>query len=400
MKSRHLVGIALAGTLLASGTYALAQAGAGGTAVYWMSAETSSGLGGMIGAGGGGGMAAAMMSGRMGSGYSHLLHLDLGTGRTAPSPSAEHLPPSGLGAGPSLPLVTPVRQPAAPPGPWTGQMERPKGRMLIYWGCGEHAGPGQPMVVDFAKLAAGQVPPDFSAVNVQTMNPPSPGRHKTYGEWPNERSRTTVPAAGSLVGDHVVRGNYTPEIRFALAQHQDFLAPLEVQNSASPSGAINLSWRSVPRALGYFAGAMGAQQDGTVVLWSSSAVRMPGMVMADYLSESEVSRLIGQKVLMGPQASQCTIPVEAAQAMPNGMLQMTAFGPEANFSHPVRPANAPKGWAPEWTMKLRTKSSHSAILGMDMSELMGAQQPESAPPPTKRRRKPSILDGLGSIPIP
>ena len=35
--------------------------------------------------------------------------------------------------------------------------EKPKGRMLIYWGCGEHVGAGQPTVIDFSKLAAGQV---------------------------------------------------------------------------------------------------------------------------------------------------------------------------------------------------------------------------------------------------
>ena len=36
---------------------------------------------------------------------------------------------------------------------------------------------------------------------------------------------------------------------------------------------------------------------------------------------------------------------------------MNAFGPEANFSHPVRPARAPRSWAPEWTVKLRTRAS-------------------------------------------
>ena len=39
------------------------------------------------------------------------------------------------------------------------EFQRPKGRILIYWGCGEHAGPGQPTVIDFATMKPGQVPP-------------------------------------------------------------------------------------------------------------------------------------------------------------------------------------------------------------------------------------------------
>jgi hypothetical protein len=402
MKVRTIVATAIAGASLTAAGIAFAQA-KGGTAVYWMSAETASGLGAMMGGGqGGSAMAAAMMAGRdPGAGHAHRLTLQLGTGRSASSPNAEHLPPAALRAGPSLPLVTPVRTPSAPTATWNGPMEKPKGKMLIYWGCGEHAGPGQPVVLDFAKLAAGQVPPELGSINVQTMNPPAPGRNTTYGEWPNDRSQTTVPAGASLVGEHVVRGNYTPEIKFALAQGQDFLAPLAVRNAAAPSGAVNLNWPLVPRALGYFAGAMGAAQDGTMVVWSSSAVRMPGMALPDYLSEAEISRLVGQKVLMGPQATQCTIPVEAAQAMPNGMLMMNAYGPEANFSYPPRPANA-KNWNPEWTVKLRTKSTHMAVLGMDMSAF-GASEDTPArqqPQAPQRRKKRSILDGLGSIPIP
>ena len=80
-------------------------------------------------------------------------------------PPPNHLIPPGLQMGPSLPLVTP---PAAKPVKETYGMppgyEKPKGRMLIYWGCGEHVGAGQPTVIDFAKLAAGQVPPGMAAM--------------------------------------------------------------------------------------------------------------------------------------------------------------------------------------------------------------------------------------------
>ena len=52
---------------------------------------------------------------------------------------------------------------------------------------------------------------------------------------------------------------------------------------------------------------------------------------------------------------------------------LTAFGPEANFSHPARPARAPRGWAPDWTVKLRTRSAYMGMLGQDMEAMMRGQ---------------------------
>jgi hypothetical protein len=69
---------------------AYGQQKAGSTATYWMSAETTSGMGAM--GAGGGGMAAAMMGGR-GPGYAHNLTLQLGSGRW-PLPSTYRPPAS------------------------------------------------------------------------------------------------------------------------------------------------------------------------------------------------------------------------------------------------------------------------------------------------------------------
>lgn len=403
MRHRKVLILTAAIVLPGSGAYVWAQTGSGPEATYWVTAETTSGMGAMMGRGAGG-MMSAMMSGRATANQSHNLILQLGSSRKATGePAAEHLPPAGLGAGPSLPLVSPLRQAPAPSGPW--QMEKPKGKMLIYWGCGEKAGPGQPVVLDFAQLAAGQKPPAFTSITIQPQIPPGPDRNTTYGEWPNQRSRTVVPANGSLIGDHVVRGNYTPEIKFTVAQGQDFLPALVVSNAPVASGAVQLSWQQVAGARAYFAGTMGAKQDGTVVVWSSSAVQMPGMSLVDYMSEAELQRLIGQKVLLSPQTLQCAVPAEVARAIENPMLQVLAYGPESNFSYPPRPANAPKDWHPDWTVKLRTKSTHMAILGMEMPDMSGMstatgeeQQQEPAQP--QKKKKKSIFDTLGGIPIP
>ncbi len=372
---------------LGAGAAAFGQArgGGAGPAVYWMSADTSTGL-------------SAMAGGR--SSHVRTLTLQLGSpGRPAGAPQAEHIPPAGLQAGQSLPLVTPQRVPSAATAgqPW-GQMQRPKGRMLIYWGCGERARPGQPAVIDFASMAAGKMPPAFANMALKAMTPPSAATSATYGEWPNDRSQARVPAGGSLLGEHVVRGNYSPEIRFALGAGQDFLAPVTlVSNSAGASGSIPLVWRPVPGARAWFGSVMGAAQNGDFVVWTSSETQA-AMMAFDYVAEADLARLVQSRVLMPATADRCTVPAEVAQAAPQSMLSLIAFGGEANFSQP-RPAGAARAWRPEWTVKLRTKSTHMGMLGMNMpgmgdDEDEGEEEQSESRPRTKKDR---LRQGLGKI---
>jgi hypothetical protein len=371
---------------VAVGAHAQGAAGSGGTATYWMSAETASGMSAM----------------GQGSSQMRNLTLQLGTGRRAPGePSAEHLPPPSLKAGTSLPLVSPPRaQSAAPPSPYSYAGAKPKGRMLSYWGCGEHARPGQPVVVDFASLSAGKVPPAFAAAALKFMTPPSAANNATYGEWPNTKSKAHVPASGSLVGEHIVRGNYTPEIKFALAPGQDFLAPVALTTqSAAASGAVPLMWKPIAQARGWSLSTAGAAANGDMVMWTSSEKQAAAM-MTDYLAPEEVARLVAQKVLLPGSADRCTVPQEVAKAAPQSMLSMTAFGPEANFSYPARPARAGASWRPEWAAKLRTKSTYMGILGTDMAAMMSgrdADDAEEEAPRRPRSKAEKIGRGLGRL---
>jgi hypothetical protein len=266
--------------------------------------------------------------------------------------------------------------------------------MLIYWGCGEQARPGQPLTVDFATMASGKASPFASMLKVASMTPPSPGRHATYGEWPNSQGQTTVPAGGSLVGEHVVRGNYTPEIRFALGEANDFLKPLAVQSGPLPSGAMRVSWPALAHAKAYAASVIGSAGDGTVVMWSSSEVKMAGAALPDYLAQGEIARLVQQKALLGPQATECAVPAEVVKATRGAMLQMTAYGPEANFS---APRGAPAGWA----VKVRSKATHMGMLGVTMPRLGGQSAASGSavdtPAQPKANAKQKLLKGLGSV---
>lgn len=297
------------------------------------------------------------------------LTLQLGS-RTRPTgaPSAEHLVLAVLGVGPTVPLLTPE---TSPPARMEVRFERPRGRVLLYWGCGERARAGQPVTIDFSRLAAGQMPSGLATgPQIRSEQPPSAARFPGYGEWPNRRLSRQLPGNASLVGDHVVRGNYSPEIRFALAQGQDFLGPLRLTaNSPAPSGAVPLRWQAVPNATAYLAMVMGSGRDETMVMWTSSETQLFGMGFHDYLNAADAARLVQSRVLMGPATTQCTVPAEVQRAIQGAMLMMTAYGPEANLAQP-RPTGAPASWRPDWTVKLRTRSSHAGMLGIDMGAMM------------------------------
>jgi hypothetical protein len=333
------------------------------------------------------------------SGFSRRLQLQLGSARRATGqPSAAHLPAAVLQAGSSLPLSTPRAAAATGAGaPAAGfDPSQLKGKMLIYWGCGEQARPGQPLAIDFASMAGGKSNAFASMLQVPAMNPPAPGRHATYREWHNEQGRTTVPAAGSLAGEHVVRGNYTPEIRFAVAGANDFLEPLSPRSTPLPSGAMRLAWPALPHAKAYAAGVIGSSGDGTVVVWSSSDVSMVGAALPDYLAQDAIARLVQQKALMGPQTTECAVPAEVVKATRGAMLQMTAYGPEANYA-------PPRGAPAEWAVKLRSRATHMAMLGADTpraqtrrEEVEAQAEPPAQPKPALTRRG-LMLKGLGAV---
>lgn len=403
-KTSLLTGIAFLATTIAAAT-AVAQPGrpaSGGTATYWMSAETTSGMAAMMGASGGqppsrGSMLGAMLSGRgpggaNNPGYVHNLKLELASPRRpAGPPAADHFIPPALNAGASLPLVSPTRAPTtAPTGAMPNYGDGMNGRILIYWGCGDHARPGQPLEIDFAQLRSGRTPPGLTGPGLRPMTPPSQLNSASFGEWPNQRSSATIPANGSLVGPHRIAGNYSPEINFTLAPGQDFLAPIRItSNTPAASGAVPVAWNAVPNARGYFLMAMGSAGDNTMVMWSSSEVQIGMMAAMDYLAPEEITRLLAQRVLLQPTATQCTVPAEVAGRVQAASLIMTAFGPEANFSHPARPASAPRGWVPDWTVKLRTRSAYMGMLGQDLEAMMrGESRDEPRQEQPRRRRNP------------
>jgi hypothetical protein len=332
---------------------------------YWVSVDTAAGMA-MPGMGGMGGLMAGMMGGQGQSG--RRMVLQLGSQRpSADGPRADHMIPSGMEMGPSLPLVTPQRAPAPPRAPsergMPEGMEQPKGRMLIYWGCGESARSGQPVILDFAALSQGQTPPNMVSRRVSIPNPPSPARARTYGDWPNQQDTKAIPGSASLRGDHQIKGNYSPDIQFSLGEGHDFMDRVELATAARGAGAVHVTWNAVGTATGYFATVFGS--DGTdTIMWTSSDVQEMGGALMGFVPPREVARLIREKVVLDPSVTECTVPAEVVKrAGGTPFLNFIAYGPEANFVHPPRPKDPKQAWEQQWAVKVRFKSTASTLLG-------------------------------------
>jgi len=365
---------------------------------YWMDVATASGMGaGMTpGQRPDMGQIMSMMNGGGGA-VIHTLDLRLASrDKPAAAPQADHLIPPGLQMGMSLPLITPVREEAPREHPeMPMQWQQPKGRMLIYWGCGEHVSAGQPTVIDFSKIQPGKMPPGMAAMASMAHVVSGPTSAPGFGRWPNDRDHRQVPATGSLLGGHKVEGNYSPPIAFSLTAGQDFMPGLSLREAGTlPSGADRLMWTQAAQATGYALAMFGSNGGGDVIMWSSAkAASMPAM---DYLAPAEVKRLIAAGSVLPPSTSECVLPVEVAAAVPMGMVMMIGYGPEAYF------AEKPK--APKWTTRVRYKTTASLMRGMrgmmgsagDDSSAQDAQQ--QGEPPKKKKRGFGLGDLINAVP--
>lgn len=380
---------------------ALSQGSAPGPVRYAMDAATMSGFGAMMGGGSGGGLGAMM--GMMGGGAPkpvRTLELHHGAGTPPPAkPEANHFMPKGAGLGASVKLLPITRE----EGQGETTFERPSGRLLLYWGCGERAPKGQPVVIDFAKVARGEIPPGLFMAGVDLPEDWQVrlANSRTYTTWPNGSDRKTVQANSSLLGAHRIASNYSKEIAFTLGE--DFMPPLEASTSKTPAGGSKLAWAGLAKATGYYAWAMGAKDTGRggtpteMVWWASSKQQAFGGPLWDWISPAGVRKLIAAGTVMPPEQRDCIVPAEVIKASGDGlMVSLQAYGPQADFAYPPRPADTKKPWNPEWIARVRFRSSTMLIPGMeDMGGMGGSSgSGQSAEPAKPAKPKCKGLKGI------
>ncbi len=423
------VGSALGGLLVAGD--AIAQGKAAQQVVKppvaqaWIDVATGSGMGmpGM-GAGGAPDMGAIMgaMMGRRGAqensfGQTRVapggrwVDVTLFTRNNPQLAEALQAVPAGTQLAPTLKLQAPPQAKSEPPPPAeerevAPEYERPKGKLKLYWGCGETVRAGQPRVLDMAKATPQELGQFFQARSSTTR-----GAHSAAGRpvWPSQEDRRMVPDAASIAGEHAFSGQGVPAgFRFNVPAAQDIMPPIALSQRDS-NGATQLSWQAIPNARAYFIGAMGAGgaarnrggDEFEMVIWTSSEVPETGFALFDYQTNSAVDRWVKDKVLLAPGVTQCAVPKGIFGDGGGAMLRMIAYGSELNLAHPPRPTDPKIAWEPEWAVKLRVKSQTSAMLGMDMPM---TQQRGEAPreetqqaEPRKDEKKVNPVDVLRGI---
>ena len=199
------------------------------------------------------------------------------------------------------------------------------------------------------------------------QTPPSRRSGWAYAEWPNQKDRQDVPNSSSLSGDHFIHGNYTPDIKFAVGERHDFMAPVEFTSvTGGLSDSIRFQWKKIPTAIGYFAMAIGHnEKTGETILWSSSDAQDPGYGLISYLPPADVNRFIRDKVVMGPEVTSCSVPKGIYKDAGGAALQFIGYGDELNIAYPPKPKDPKIPHEYIWAVKLRNKSTGMLPIGMD-----------------------------------
>jgi len=366
-------------------------------AQFWMDVATSSmsipgmeemesGAGGMLGSFFGGTKMGGASPGQWLDTALHTRNKPNGTEGT-------HGIPPAMSMGSSLPLIPVVAARASGEAPRDGSMEKPKGKLLFYWGCGDKVRPGQPRVVDFSKSA-----PEEWASFMTGRFAPDRGAKAVAGRsvWPNEKDSQRVPNGASLEGDHAVSGEGVPAgLRFSLREAYDFMPKIKMSTAGDPKSSVNVSWQAINVAQGYFLSAMGAKGDQEMIIWSSSEQPDPGWGLMDYVAPAQVKKLTGEKVVLAPSVQSCAIPAGIFGGVEGAMVRMIAYGPELNLAHPPRPTNPKAPWDPEWAVRVRVKSTGMTMLGMEGrggGRASGGNQGES--PQQERPGLGGVLKGI------
>ena len=274
--------------------------------------------------------------------------------------------------------------------------ERPRGKLLLYWGCGSTLRAGQPKVLDMASASAADMAKFFVSRRATQR-----GTHSAVGRpvWPSPTDVRMLPASAALAGEHAFGGSGVPEgFRFQIPAAHDLMPPLDLK-TRDAGGAVELSWSAAPSARAYFAAGMAAGAKDEMVLWTSSELPDTGFGLTDYQTNAAVDRWLKEKVLLSPATTRCTVP-KGVFSTEGAMLRLIGYGNELNLAHPPRPADPKAAWEPVWAVKLRVKSVASTMLGMSEMEGMD-KSAEARPAPSTdaepKDKKPGAFDILRGV---
>ena len=310
--------------------------------------------------------------------------------------------PASMMLGASLKLVSPLPTGKPVPDddqPIEPQYEKPKGKISIYWGCGETVRPGQPRTLDMSKASMDEYAKFFVARSSTTRGARSRPGHPS---WPNKADDRRVADNASLVGEHAFSGSGIPEnFKVTLGAAQDLMPPIELNQKKSGDGGVMLEWKIIPHTRGYFISAMGGKSggdSGEMIFWSSSELPDTGFGLGNYQTNSSIDKWLKEKVILSPSTTRCAVPKGIFDKEGGGMLNMIAYGHEAFFAYPPRPADSKKPWDPIWQAKVRVKSTFTSMLGGMEQRQRGGRQEDDGRDYTSQPRGSATKRGGDTVP--
>lgn len=301
--------------------------------------------------------------------------------------------PSGSKLAPELKLVSPLKQKTPPSDDEpivNDDFEPPKGKIYLYWGCGDAIRSGQPRVLDMSRASIEDYKKFFVSRRATQR-----GAHLALGRpvWPNDQDSRPVPTGASLVGEHAFKGQGVPaSFKFTLPTLQDIMPAIEL-SQRNDGGVYRLEWKNIPTARAYFLAAMGSQGhgDNEMVFWTSSDVPEIGTGLLDYQTNPAVDRWLKEKVLLSTDTRKCAVPKGIFGE--GAMLRMIAYGSELNLAHPPRPTDPAASWEPEWAAKIRVKSVLNAMLGMEQAMGTAPSERDNGSQPSRENEDKSGSEG-------
>lgn len=390
--------------------------------LYWMDVATYSMMGmdelpemdGMAGMMMGGMMGRTSMTGRDGrhakgvgnfgqtkgmGGIGRQLDIALYTrARPAGTSATQQIPDrADVGANP-LHLVTPPRESVSGSSDEASYPERPRGRILFYWGCSKQVKAGQPRILDMSKLSTQDYTNFMQGRSVKDRGARA---EAGYAIWPNERENSHIRRDASLAGQHSLSGEGVPaSMSFTLGHDQDFMPSLKVDSAGDLKDSVHVSWQTLPTARAYLltaiSGGKDHNDDPEMVIWSSSEPPESGFGLMDYVSNANIDKWLGEKVLLPAKQSDCDVPAGIFAKSEGAMLQAIAYGNELNIVHPPRPANPKTPWTPEWSVRVRNKSVAMNMLGQENADMSDGRSDRSRRNERKQRNE-EERPGPGSV---
>ncbi len=267
------------------------------------------------------------------------------------------------------------------------KFERPKGKISLYWGCGDTIRAGQPRVLDAANATLADLERFFGAIrNSTTMGARSEAGHPS---WPNNTDDRKVPEGASMLGEHSFSGSGLPDsFKLTLGANQEFMPPFNISKRPN-NGATELSWQSVSGARGYFISALGlggggGKDEANMIIWTSSQVPELGFALPDYQSNGSIDKWISERAVLSASTTSCTVPKgifgeNSGGGGAGGFVRAVAYGNEAFFSYPPRIAGAKVQEPLQWRVKTRNKSTFMTLLGMESTGDSGSKKREEKP---------------------